>query len=80
MAAKPASRARPGTSPPHRSRDGSVHVTDERFNTLSHLVGACLAALGTALLVVQASAGGDPWKIVSFAVYGASLIALQAMD
>ncbi|WP_289020017.1 hemolysin III family protein [uncultured Ornithinimicrobium sp.] len=61
---------------PHRSRDGSVHVTDERFNTLSHLVGACLAALGTALLVVQASAGGDPWKIVSFAVYGASLITL----
>ncbi|MFC5043484.1 PAQR family membrane homeostasis protein TrhA [Ornithinimicrobium kibberense] len=39
-------------------------------------MGACLAALGTALLVVQASAGGDPWKIVSFAVYGASLITL----
>ena len=61
---------------PHRSRDGSVHVTDERFNTLSHLVGSCLALLGTALLVVQASAGGDPWKIVSFSVYGASLITL----
>ncbi|WP_431473120.1 PAQR family membrane homeostasis protein TrhA [Ornithinimicrobium sp. W1665] len=37
---------------------------------------ACLAALGTALLVVQASAEGDPWKIVSFSVYGASLITL----
>src|SRR5690606_13903834 len=40
------------------------------------LVGACLAALGTALLVVQASADGDTWKIVSFSIYGASLITL----
>lgn len=61
---------------PLTSRDGSVHVTDERFNTLSHLVGSCLALLGTALLVVQAAAEGDPWKIVAFSVYGASLITL----
>lgn len=63
-------------TPQERSRDGSVHVTDERFNTLSHLVGACLAVLGTALLVTQASVQGDPWKIVGLAIYGASLITL----
>ena len=61
---------------PRTSRDGSVHVTDEKFNTASHLLGACLAVMGTALLVAQASAQGDPWKIVAFSIYGASLITL----
>lgn len=61
-----------------RSRDGSVHVTDERFNTLSHLAGACFAVLGTALLLTHAGLEGDPWKIVGLAVYGASLILLFA--
>lgn len=59
-----------------RSRDGSVHVTDERFNTVSHLFAACFAVVGTALLVVQSAAQGDPWKIVGFAVYGLSVVAL----
>ncbi|GAA1167960.1 hemolysin III family protein [Ornithinimicrobium humiphilum] len=59
-----------------RSRDGSVHVTDERINTITHLVGSCLAVAGVALLVAQASAQGDPWKIVAFSVYGASLVLL----
>ena len=66
-------------STPHgqtRSRDGSIHVTDERVNTVSHLVGACLAILGTVLLITQASIQGDPWKIVAFSIYGASLVTL----
>ena len=58
------------------SRDGSPHVTDEKFNTVSHLLGACLALMGTALLVAQAAALGDPWKIVGLSIYGASLITL----
>lgn len=59
-----------------RSRDGSVHVTDERFNTISHLTGSCFALAGAALLISQASAQGDPWKIVGMSVYGFSLVAL----
>ncbi|WP_256970806.1 PAQR family membrane homeostasis protein TrhA [Cellulomonas iranensis] len=59
-----------------RSRDGSVHVTDERINTVTHLVASCFALVGAALLVVQASLGGDPWKIVGVAVYGASVLTL----
>lgn len=59
-----------------RSRDGSVHVTDERFNTVSHLVGACFAILGAALLIAQASEQRDPWKIVGLSIYGASLVTL----
>jgi len=59
-----------------RSRDGSVHVTDERFNTVSHLFAACFALVGAALLISQAAAQADPWKIVGFSVYGLSVVAL----
>lgn len=59
-----------------RSRDGSVHVTDERINTISHLVGSCFALLGGALLLAQAGAAGEPWRIVGLAIYAASLLTL----
>ena len=58
------------------SRDGSVHVTDERFNLVSHLAGACFALVGAGLLLAQASVQGDPWKIVALGVYGLSLVTL----
>jgi hemolysin III len=59
-----------------RSRDGSVHVTDERFNTVSHMVAACFAVEGAALLISQAGAQADPWKIVGFSIYGLSVVTL----
>ena len=52
----------------------------ERFNSISHLVGAGLAVAGTAVLVVAAARLGDPWKIVSFSVYGAMLVALYVFS
>jgi hemolysin III len=52
----------------------------ERFNSISHLVGAALAIAGTAVLVVLAARLGDPWKIVSFSVYGAMLVALYVFS
>lgn len=63
---------------PDRSRDGSIHATDEVFNAASHLSAAMLSTLGTVLLVAQSSVQGNPWKIVSFSLYGASLIFLFA--
>ncbi|NYT86750.1 PAQR family membrane homeostasis protein TrhA [Pollutimonas harenae] len=48
----------------------------ERFNSISHLTGAVLAAVGGILLVVLAASLGDPWKVVSFSVYGAALLGL----
>ena len=48
----------------------------ERFNSISHLVGAALAVLGSVLLIATAARLGDPWKIVSFSIYGAMLVAL----
>jgi hemolysin III len=48
----------------------------ERFNSLTHLVGAAAAVAGLAVLVVEAWGRGDPWRIVSAAVYGVTLFAL----
>jgi hemolysin III len=58
------------------SRDGSVHVTDERFNTASHLAGACFALVGAGLVITQASVGGDTLKIIGISIYGLSLVTL----
>ena len=52
----------------------------ERFNSISHLVGAALAIAGAVLLIVLAARLGDPWKIVSFSVYGAMLILLYVFS
>ncbi len=49
---------------------------DEKFNSISHLIGATLALAGLAVLVVSASLKGDPWRIVSFSIYGGTLFAL----
>ena len=49
---------------------------EEIFNSISHLVGAVSALIGLVLLVVIASLQGDPWKIVSFSVYGFTLLLL----
>ncbi|WP_292937790.1 hemolysin III family protein [Noviherbaspirillum sp.] len=52
----------------------------ERFNSISHLAGALLAACGATLLIVIAAQGGDPWKIVSLSIYGAMLLALYIIS
>ncbi|MCW9012616.1 MAG: hemolysin III family protein [Gammaproteobacteria bacterium] len=48
----------------------------ERFNSITHLIGAVAALAGCAVLVVFAAMQGDPWKIVSFSIYGATLFLL----
>ncbi|KAB2921512.1 MAG: hemolysin III family protein [Dechloromonas sp.] len=52
----------------------------ERFNAWTHLVGALLALAGAVWLQVQAVASGDAWKMVSVAVYGATLVLLYAIS
>lgn len=52
----------------------------ERFNSISHLVGAGLAVGGSAVLIVPAGMAGDPWKIVSFSIYGAMLVLLYVFS
>ena len=48
----------------------------ERFNSISHLVGASLALVGGAVLVTLAAIDGDAIRIVSYSVYGVTLFLL----
>lgn len=48
----------------------------ERFNSISHLVGAALALIGTAVLLSLAGTSGGAIRLVSFSVYGVSLFLL----
>ena len=48
----------------------------ERLNSLSHLVGTLLAVAALVVLVVIAARQGDPWKVVSFSIYGTTLVLL----
>ena len=52
----------------------------ERLNSITHLVGAVAAMIGIAILVALAARQGEQWKIISFSVYGASLIALYSIS
>lgn len=52
----------------------------EKFNTYSHLAGALLALAGSVVLVVLGALSGDVWKIVSFSIYGATLVMLYGFS
>ena len=58
------------------SKDGSPYVTDEIFNTASHIFGTILSITVTVLLVVFASVKGKVWHIVSFSIYGVTLVSV----
>ncbi|MDH3274803.1 MAG: hemolysin III family protein [Gammaproteobacteria bacterium] len=48
----------------------------ERFNSISHLVGASLALVGGAVLVTMAAMEGEVARIVSFSIYAVTLFLL----
>ena len=48
----------------------------EKFNSISHLVGAFFALVGGAVLVTLAAVEGELAKIVSYSVYAATLFIL----
>ena len=49
---------------------------EELANALTHGVGTALAVAGLAVLVTLAALHGDAWRVVSFALYGATLVLL----
>lgn len=49
---------------------------EELANALTHGVGTALGLAGLAVLVTFASLRGDVWRIVSFAIYGTTLVLL----
>lgn len=48
----------------------------ERFNSISHLFGVIASLAGAVVLISFAAKQGDPWKIISFSIYGLSLFLL----
>ncbi len=52
----------------------------EKFNALTHLVGAMLALAGSIVLIVLAALDGDPWKLGSVSIYGVTLVLLYSFS
>ena len=52
----------------------------EKFNALTHIIGAVLALCGTVALIVLAAVEGDPWKLVSVSIYGVTLVMLYSIS
>ena len=51
---------------------------EEKINIISHAIGFILSIVALVLLVTHANLHGDVWHIVSFSIFGASLIILYA--
>ena len=51
---------------------------EENINIISHAIGFILSIVALVLLVMHASLDGDVWHIVSFSIFGSSLIILYA--
>jgi hemolysin III len=59
-----------------RSRSREQTTGEEIANSVTHGIGAGLAAAGLSVLVTLAALQGDPWRVVSFSIYGATLVLL----
>ena len=51
-------------------------IGEEIANSVTHGIGAALSVAGLTLLVVLAAIYGDVWRVVSFSIYGSSLVLL----
>ena len=52
----------------------------EKFNSITHLVGSVLALIGTGALLTVSIEHQDLWMIISFSIFGCSLILLYTMS
>ena len=53
---------------------------EEVFNAVTHGIGAGLSIVGLVLMLVRAANTGDPWRIVSAAIFGVSLFVLYVIS
>lgn len=53
-----------------------INIINETANSITHGIGTLLAIAALVLLVVFAAQYGDAWHIVSFSIYGATLVLL----
>lgn len=52
----------------------------EKFNTISHLIGAAFAIAAASILITLSAIKGDTYKIVGFSIYGAMLVLLYTIS
>lgn len=52
----------------------------EKLNSITHLVGSALAFIGWGALLTVSIQQHDPWMIISFSVFGCTLILLYTMS
>jgi len=58
------------------SRTPHYSTGEEIAHSVTHGIGAVLSVVGLVLLVLRAAATGDIWRIVSFTIFGASMVLL----
>ena len=59
-------------------KTGRFNRSEDLANAYSHLLGALLAVAGLTLMVVFAAIKGNAWQIVSFSIFGSSMIILYS--
>lgn len=52
----------------------------ERFNAITHLIGAVLAIAGSIMLIVLTAQDGDTWKKASVSIYSVTLVLLYSFS
>ena len=52
----------------------------EKFNTWTHFAGALLSVAGSVVLIISGALSGDVWKMVSFSIYGATLVLMYSFS
>ncbi len=53
---------------------------EELFHSITHGIGAALAAVGAGYLILDALRAGDGWRILSMAIYGITMVALYTIS
>ena len=59
-----------------KSNQVDYSLGEEIANSISHGIGAALSIAGLVVLIVSAVAHGDAWHVVSFSIFGRTLILL----
>lgn len=65
---------------PHRISIPKYSLSEELLNSISHGVGALFGIVATVLCIVKAAGTGDPRRIVSSAIFGATVLLLYLMS
>lgn len=66
----------PRVAPPEARAQQQFTPAEEIAHGVSHGIGIVLAIVGLAVLVAHSSVHGDPWRVTSSAIFGATLILL----